>query len=814
MADFDSNRIKRLPTGSVKIKAEILNLDYNMIEEVEDNAFDGAEIAEISLKGNRNFTKIGEEAFTGLKNLRKLDLSETSISKLPIKGLSEIEVLKLVDTFSLKVFPSVYHFKYIKEAYLTYPYHCCAFKFPATHDPEQHANLKEFNEEMEKTFCANVTTPVPAATSTVPSSFIEPSTDTQPKQEDFIYNIYGNFKKITSLLQHQYSMRKLNKNWNIYGIQDRGYFIGTIEPFKNAQVYEREEKIDFGHLVYSPSPQDNSSQSWNQVRTLALGHVPGPHRPQSGFGRLGENEENPPHKFIPDGTFHVNTASFDPQNPVKYYCGNFPKNYREVKCYPAPDAFNPCEDVMGNVGLRIAVWFVVVAAMLGNLAVMVVLMSSRFSMSVSKFLMCNLATADFCMGLYLFIIAVVDLHTIEVYFNYAIDWQHGVGCNIAGFLTVFASELSIFTLTVITLERWYAITYAIHLNKRLKLGTAKKIMVCGWIYAITMATFPIVGISGYTKTSICLPMENKDADDLAYLITLLSINGLAFLLICACYAKMYLSITRQQSKATTNDTTVAKRMAMLVFTDFACWAPIAFFGLTAVAGYPLINVTNSKILLVFFYPLNSCANPFLYAILTKQYRRDFFILISRYGFCTKRAMKYKRTYSCNTHNRRTSSRLHHRGSLLTQVSFENARNKIKHNLDYDDRIKSISSTIDVMPDFNPNYQNVRPEGNARKVRKLSIVCEGGFLSSDDEESSSPMHKGSPHPIKNSYTKLNISSLEQEEILRRALGEDVGSLQRKASPDAEMLLWCSPSSSSQADINGYSKSSQRTIDTEM
>lgn len=104
---------------------------------------------------------------------------------------------------------------------------------------------------------------------------------------------------------------------------------------------------------------------------------------------------------------------------------------------------------------------------------------------------------------------------------------------------------------------------------------------------------------------------------------------------------MYCSIISQQTRATVNDMTIAKRMALLVFTDFVCWAPIAFFGLTAIAGYPLIDVPNSKFLLVLFYPLNSCANPFLYAILTKQYRRDFFILTSRYGFCTKRAMKYK-----------------------------------------------------------------------------------------------------------------------------------------------------------------------------
>ncbi|GIY04970.1 thyrotropin receptor [Caerostris darwini] len=66
--------------------------------------------------------------------------------------------------------------------------------------------------------------------------------------------------------------------------------------------------------------------------------------------------------------------------------------------------------------------------------------------------------------------------------------------------------------------------------------------------------------------------------------------------------------------AVRSDLSVAKRMAMLVFTDFACWAPIAFFGLTVI-GLPQIGVANSEILLVFFYLLNSCSNLFLYAIL-------------------------------------------------------------------------------------------------------------------------------------------------------------------------------------------------------
>lgn len=118
----------------------------------------------------------------------------------------------------------------------------------------------------------------------------------------------------------------------------------------------------------------------------------------------------------------------------------------------------------------------------------------------------------------------------------------GPGCQIAGFLTVFSSELSVFTLTVITLERWYAITYAIHLNRRLHLGAAGRVMAAGWLYSLGAAAAPLAGVSGYSRTSICLPMDNRTALGVAYLAGLLAVKGIAFAVICVCYLKMYLSI--------------------------------------------------------------------------------------------------------------------------------------------------------------------------------------------------------------------------------------------------------------------------------
>lgn len=313
----------------------------------------------------------------------------------------------------------------------------------------------------------------------------------------------------------------------------------------------------------------------------------------------------------------------------------------DMVCTPRSDEFNPCEDIMGYKFLRIVVWFVSLLALLGNVFVLVILLTSHYKLTVPRFLMCNLAFADFCMGMYLLLIASVDLYTQSEYYNHAIDWQTGPGCNAAGFFTVFASELSVYTLTVITLERWYAITFAMRLDRKIRLRHAYAIMVGGWVCCFLLALLPLVGISSYAKVSICLPMDTETPLALAYIILVLLLNIVAFIIVCSCYVKIYITVRNPQYNPGDKDTKIAKRMAVLIFTDFMCMAPISFYALSALMNKPLITVTNSKILLVLFYPLNSCANPFLYAIFTKAFQRDVFILLNKFGICKRQAQAYR-----------------------------------------------------------------------------------------------------------------------------------------------------------------------------
>ncbi|CAG7786862.1 unnamed protein product [Allacma fusca] len=336
----------------------------------------------------------------------------------------------------------------------------------------------------------------------------------------------------------------------------------------------------------------------------------------------------------------------------------------DIKCIPHPGPFLPCNDLFDWWTLRCGVWVVFLLALMGNGTVVFVLIFARTKMDVPRFLVCNLAIADFFMGVYLGFLAVVDAATLGEFRKFAIPWQLSRGCQTAGFLGVLSSELSVYTLAVITMERHYAITHAMHLNKRLSVRHASYIMVVGWIFALIMAVLPLFGISDYRKFAVCLPFETGDGVSMSYVVFLMFANGVAFTILMGCYLKMYCSIRGSQAW-NSNDTRIAKRMALLVFTDLLCWFPIAFFSLTAVFGLQLISLEQAKVFTVFVLPLNSCCNPFLYAILTKQFKKDCVLICKAIEESRVTRGIGRCRHSSNFSNRQTAANT---GSLVEKSS--------------------------------------------------------------------------------------------------------------------------------------------------
>uniref|UniRef100_A0A1I8P9Q7 G-protein coupled receptors family 1 profile domain-containing protein n=1 Tax=Stomoxys calcitrans TaxID=35570 RepID=A0A1I8P9Q7_STOCA len=668
MLDLDNNHITRIESKSIKIKTDQLILANNYISYIDDSAFYGSQIATLILKENRNLREVHLNAFNGM-SMQELDLSSTSLVRLPSAGLQDIEVLRIENTHTLKTIPSIYNFKNLQKAHLTHSFHCCAFKFPSRHDPRRHAErLKEIEKWQQQCTHKNK-----AKANT---------NDDEDGDADKDFDFDNNVEILAQLNGYQRwptrksSMRESPAAWQQHADAAEGSHVGaTGSPASSPSVgdklnlltkaddilYSRlmrsdfpivDVKIEGETLIWSePSPESNNDEEYVL----------------DGVDYLTDSMKSE------IGIFHepINMDS----SQLDEYCGNFTFSKHDVECYPMANALNPCEDVMGYQWLRISVWIVVALAVIGNVAVLVVLLSIKSETpSVPRFLMCHLAFADLCLGLYLLLIASIDSHSMGEYFNYAYDWQYGAGCKVAGFLTVFASHLSVFTLTVITIERWLAITHALYLNHRIKLRPASYIMIGGWVYSIIMSSFPLFGISNYSSTSICLPMEDGDLFDTIYLVAIMALNGVAFFIIAICYGQIYLSLgeeTRHAHNTSRGEMSVAKKMALLVFTNFACWAPIAFFGLTALSGYPLINVTKSKILLVFFYPLNSCADPYLYAILTSQYRQDLYTLLAKFGLCQQKALKYKNSISFPATSNYTCSIQRH-SSLIPKIQLNSS----------------------------------------------------------------------------------------------------------------------------------------------
>ena len=176
----------------------------------------------------------------------------------------------------------------------------------------------------------------------------------------------------------------------------------------------------------------------------------------------------------------------------------------------------PCSDQFGSWFLHFGVWLAFLLALIGNVIVILVIIFSRTKMDVSRFLIWNLACANLAMSIYLGFLAGVDAATLGVFCQYGVHWQLSPGCSAAGFLAVFSSELSIYTLSVITLERFYAIKHALHLQKRLKLQHALVIMCFGWVFALLVAMLPLVGVNSYYKYAVCLPFDIAGKGALAY----------------------------------------------------------------------------------------------------------------------------------------------------------------------------------------------------------------------------------------------------------------------------------------------------------
>ena len=343
-----------------------------------------------------------------------------------------------------------------------------------------------------------------------------------------------------------------------------------------------------------------------------------------------------------------------------------------VSCAPQPDAFHPCYDIIQFTPLRVAIWFIITAAVCGNILVMTVLIFSmiKTAPTVPQILITNLAAADFCLAIYLTFIAAADLHTAGRYENEAFNWERSAACKTAGFFAVFSSVASICLLAMITFERMTTIAFSYTGRRFMTIPKTVVVLITVWSIAFIFAILPAVGVSSYSKVCICLPFEANTSRDKSYIISLLIFTGIVCFFILICYVILFVRVKKTSSSLSgREELRIAFKMSVLVLTDFIIWTPIAVIGLTGVLrGESLVDVQTSKYLMIFVFPINCWVNPLLYSILQTAFRNQLCDMFAHCGLCKEYHQRRKARAQGLTYTAATSEGRKFRISSITSTT--------------------------------------------------------------------------------------------------------------------------------------------------
>ena len=302
------------------------------------------------------------------------------------------------------------------------------------------------------------------------------------------------------------------------------------------------------------------------------------------------------------------------------------------RCHAPVDELSSCSDLLAQGFFRVFLWAFSLLAIVGNTGVLIyrLFVSTHTSPPAFRVLVKNLCTSDLLMGVYMMLIGVADAQYRGVYVAKEGEWTKSTACTIAGFLSLVSNEVSAFVICLITLDRVLVLCFP--LNSRVHLSSRVTTCVCCvvWVTGIVLAAVPLLaGMEFYGLNGICLPLPitRKQFSGQTYAFgVFIILNFILIVFIGVGQVFIYLAVRTVSAAAGSQrcekDMTLARRLFLVVFTDFCCWFPIGLMGLLAASGTPIPGQVNVWAA-IFVLPLNSALNPFLYTLngLMEQWKK-------------------------------------------------------------------------------------------------------------------------------------------------------------------------------------------------
>ena len=312
---------------------------------------------------------------------------------------------------------------------------------------------------------------------------------------------------------------------------------------------------------------------------------------------------------------------------------------------PTPDPDNELlldRGLVELVILGVLLGTIILMTILGNLLVMLAVLTNKKLQCPTNYFILSLATTDFCLGCV--VLPFSALNTLSSH------WPLGyVFCNIFTSTDVMLCTVSILNLFAISLDRYFAVTAPMRYQGRITRRLVYRTCACIWVFSFIMAYIPIhLGwntldgtVQNVQSPQFCLFGLNK------VYVLLISIGTYfaPLIVMCGVYMRILLITKRQvmeinklnkAGQATVmlspgesrrqlklaSDTKATITLASLVLAFAICWVP--YFTLFTAKPFITISINIHVDLLVLWLGyINSMINPFLYAYYNSTFREAF-----------------------------------------------------------------------------------------------------------------------------------------------------------------------------------------------
>ena len=172
-------------------------------------------------------------------------------------------------------------------------------------------------------------------------------------------------------------------------------------------------------------------------------------------------------------------------------------------------------------------------------------------------------------------------------------------------LLQISSEVSAFMICLVMLDRLLVIQFPLHRQFHFSWKSAFLASFIAWLLGCLLAIIPLLPAfyhwEYYQQNGICLPLPITRQDFPGHVYSLsvfIVLNFTIFMLIGSGQMLIYRAVqqsskvSKSASSASMKEMAIARRLFMVVFSDFCCWSPVGVMGLLANTGTKYLLIYN------------------------------------------------------------------------------------------------------------------------------------------------------------------------------------------------------------------------------